>query len=233
MHIINLSIKCKTAVGDGTKVVCMNSDYKVRIQSEDCGTFLQSPVKKLIIRHGKEYAETDITEVVENGQTFLQAPLPPIEWADYIYLGVCGKPDDNPDTTPTYTSTPAKYACDNSVLNGVVILKKDPTLAPLDVATNGVYNAPDSGVDGFHSVNVHIPLPSEEHRTVRLFMADGDQVIDPSYATYLMSKVTLLKPDTLCSENIRSGVNIGGIIGSYEVKDYDGAVTIVDDEVYN
>lgn len=53
---------------------------------------------------------------------------------------------------------------------------------------------------------------SKETKTVALNMASGDQVINGNYA-----KVTIEKPSTLKAENIKSGVNIGGVIGTKKV----------------
>ena len=228
MHIINLAIECKTATGDGTKIVCMNGDYVVRINTKDCGSFTNSPVKKLIVRHDKYYYESDIKEVVEDGQTYLQAILPPVERKDYVDLGVCGKEIDSPDVLPTYTSTSARFACDKSVLCGTVVLKADPKLSTLDVTENGKYRATDYSADGFYEVDVQIPAKVEENRIVDLSMSDGNQVVLPAYLSRTMASVTITKPTNLVPENIRSGIDIGGVIGSFEVPYYDGTVIIED-----
>ena len=54
-----------------------------------------------------------------------------------------------------------------------------------------------------------------EETTVDLAMADGDQVIEPSSEGKVLSKVTVTKPDTLTSENIRYGESIAGVEGSF------------------
>lgn len=228
MHIINLTIECKTAIGDDTKIVCMNSDYVVRIDANDCGTFVSSPVKKLIVRYGKEYKESNITEVTDGGKTYLQAVLPLIERQDYVDLGVCGKQTDDPTETPLYTSKSARFTCDKSILCGAVVPKYEPKMSTLTATKNGNYKAVDHNADGFYEVDVQVPLKIEESRTVDLNMLDGNQVIVPSYATYSMTEVTIVKPLNLVPENIREGVDIGGVVGSFEVPDYDGTVEIVE-----
>ena len=215
-HIINLAIKCKTATGDGTKIVCMNDDYVVRISTEDCGTFSEAPVKKLIVRYNKEYYESDITETTDNGVTVLQAHLPPIEHKDFIDLGVCGKNTDNPDEIPKYTSTSARYECDKSILCGVVVKKTDPVLTALTITKNGKYNAIDYDSDGFYAVDVAVADNLTEERIVELSMASGHQIIEPSSPNRTMSKVTVSKPIGLVPNNIRYGVSIGGVVGSYK-----------------
>lgn len=53
---------------------------------------------------------------------------------------------------------------------------------------------------------------SKETKTVALNMVSGDQVINGNYV-----KVIVEKPETLKAENIKSGVNIGGITGTKKV----------------
>lgn len=226
-HIINLSIKCKNATGDGTKIVCLNSDYVVRIATENCGTFTSAAVKKLIVRHGKEYTEVDIETKTDTttGQIYLQATLPPIEWKDFVYLGVCGKDSENAD--PTYTSTSAKFECENSVLNGVVVLKKQRKLIPLSVTKNGTYKVSDlNNIDGYNQVTVDVPTTITETVAVNLELLSGNQEVKPTHNGYSMEKVIIIKPEELISENIRYGIKLAGVVGTYS-PDYDGKVTVV------
>lgn len=51
-------------------------------------------------------------------------------------------------------------------------------------------------------------------KTVALSMASGDQVISPDTG-YALSQVTVEKPLTLIATNIKNGVTIGGVEGSY------------------
>lgn len=53
----------------------------------------------------------------------------------------------------------------------------------------------------------------KEDKTVALDMAAGDLVVEPD-ADKLFGKVTVTKPETLTPENIRNGVEIGGILGT-------------------
>lgn len=57
-------------------------------------------------------------------------------------------------------------------------------------------------------------LPSEQ-KTVELNMATGNQVITPDLG-YVMSAVTVNKPDTMLPENIKNGIDIGGVVGTFE-----------------
>lgn len=50
-----------------------------------------------------------------------------------------------------------------------------------------------------------------EEQTLELAMADGDMVVEPSEAGKVLSKVTILKPETLVPENIPKGMYIAGV----------------------
>lgn len=72
------------------------------------------------------------------------------------------------------------------------------------------------------------PTPTQE-KTVDLDMANGNQVITPDDG-YLLTKGTVVKPDTLVPANIKKGVNIGGVVGEMESADslagiIDGSLT--------
>lgn len=67
----------------------------------------------------------------------------------------------------------------------------------------------------FVTGNVTVAAVPTETKTVALSMANGNQVISRSSTKYL-STVTVQKPATLLPENIKSGVNIGGVVGTLE-----------------
>ena len=56
--------------------------------------------------------------------------------------------------------------------------------------------------------------PTEE-KTVVLALANGDQVITPTDGKNI-SKVTITKPVELLPENIKKGITIAGVTGTYE-----------------
>lgn len=56
----------------------------------------------------------------------------------------------------------------------------------------------------------------EQTKTVALSMGAGDQTITPD-AGMVLSSVTVGKPATLISSNIKNGVNIGGVVGDFSV----------------
>lgn len=216
MPIINLKIQGKQAIGDGTKIVCMNDDYVVRLDLSDCDTFVNLPIKKLVIKTGTDYRESPVEEVAEGGKTFLQAKLPLFENRKTVELGVCGKQAEGED--PKFASEPAIFECSKSILCGALILKGDPQLMSLEVSSNGLYTAADYGVDGFYEVYVTVADYITESKTVSLSMADGNQFIYPSKYGAMLSGVTITKPITLIPANIRKGIDIGGVIGTYETK---------------
>ena len=54
----------------------------------------------------------------------------------------------------------------------------------------------------------------EEEKSVALDMLSGNQIIMPT-ENKVLSKVTIEKPSTLISDNIKNGVNIGGVTGNF------------------
>ena len=59
------------------------------------------------------------------------------------------------------------------------------------------------------------PAKPEQSKDVGLDMASGSQVVEPDTGKVL-SSVTIYKPSTMTADNIRKGVNIGGVVGSYD-----------------
>lgn len=59
-----------------------------------------------------------------------------------------------------------------------------------------------------------------EELTVDLDMAEGGQVITPSAEGKVLSKVIVNRPETMVPNNIRAGIDIGGVVGECEVIDY-------------
>lgn len=60
-----------------------------------------------------------------------------------------------------------------------------------------------------------LTVPGQETRNVELNMKSGNQAIVASTGM-LMKQVTVVKPGTFLPENIKKGVNIGGVIGTLE-----------------
>ena len=98
-----------------------------------------------------------------------------------------------------------------------------PKLQSKNVTTNGSVVA-DDGYCGLGSVTVAVPATPTQEKTVDLAMASGNQVISPDSGKNL-SKVTVTKPSTLVAGNIKTGVSIGGVTGTLEVKKEEEAGT--------
>ena len=81
-----------------------------------------------------------------------------------------------------------------------------------------------------------------EEKTVELSMPSGNQTVSPSAGKFL-SAVTVKKPATMLPENIKSGVNIGGVVGTLKVANLqdeksvsvtaNGTVEVAPDEGYD
>lgn len=59
------------------------------------------------------------------------------------------------------------------------------------------------------------PAKPEQSKDVGLDMASGSQVVEPDTGKVL-SSVTIYKPPTMTADNIRKGIDIGGVTGTYE-----------------
>lgn len=93
-----------------------------------------------------------------------------------------------------------------------------PVLEDVEATSNNADGiTPSDGYSGIGRVIVNVPIPESEEKTVDLNMTSGNQVITPS-TNKVMSKVTVNKPATLLSQNIKKDVAIGGIVGTLEPK---------------
>ena len=89
-----------------------------------------------------------------------------------------------------------------------------PKLQAKTATANGVIK-PDATYDGLSQVTVNVPATPTETKTVEPNFASGNQTLTPTEGK-VFSSVTLTKPDTLLPENIKKGVIICGIEGTYE-----------------
>lgn len=80
----------------------------------------------------------------------------------------------------------------------------------VEITANGIHD-----VSGKASATVNVPATPTEEKTVVLALADGDQVITPTDGKNI-SKVTITKPAELLPENIKKGITIAGVTGTYE-----------------
>lgn len=90
-----------------------------------------------------------------------------------------------------------------------------PKLQAKTATTNGVVE-PDATYDGLSQVTVNVPATPTETKTVEPNFSNGSEVLTPTEGK-VFSSVTLTKPATLLPENIKKGVIICGIEGTYEV----------------
>lgn len=98
-----------------------------------------------------------------------------------------------------------------------VTVNVPPTIPKLQAktATENGEVTPDSGYDGLSKVTVNVPATPTETKTVEPNFADGNQTLTPTEGK-VFSSVTLTKPANLTAENIKKGVIICGIEGTYE-----------------
>lgn len=89
-----------------------------------------------------------------------------------------------------------------------------PKLQEKTATANGEVT-PDAAYEGLSKVTVNVPATPTEEKTVELALADGNQVLTPT-AGKNFSKVTITKPATLLPENIKKGVIVAGVVGTYE-----------------
>lgn len=68
------------------------------------------------------------------------------------------------------------------------------------------FDTPDENVQAVFSEGV------TTEKSVDLNMADGDMEVTPEQGT-LLTRIIIMKPNTLVPENIRNGVEVGGVIG--------------------
>lgn len=74
------------------------------------------------------------------------------------------------------------------------------------------------------TIVTNVPATPTQEVTKDLDMAAGDQIIIPA-SGYNLSKATVKKPSTLVAGNIKTGVSIGGVTGTLEVKKEEEAGT--------
>ena len=89
----------------------------------------------------------------------------------------------------------------------------ESTLITKTITANGNYPAIDDGADGYSQVTVAVPMDSL--RQLSLNMASGSMEILPTSGNTAMQRVIVVKPDTFIPSNIRDGITIGGVTGTY------------------
>lgn len=141
---------------------------------------------------------------------------------DASYDGLSQVTVNVPPTTPKLqakTATENGEVTPDSGYDGlskvtVNVLATVPKLQAKTATTNGVVK-PDAIYDGLSQVTVNVPATPTETKTVEPNFSNGSEVLTPTEGK-AFSSVTLTKPATLLPENIKKGVIICGIEGTYE-----------------
>ena len=163
-----------------------------------------------ITRNGTNYGiplETSIVTVIEND----------VRKNYVLQNGAYVAGGDIPSVLGTLEATENKtYNASDENLEGYsqVTVNVQPNLQTKSVTVNGTVE-PDEGYDGLSEVTVNVPATPTETKTVEPDFSNGDQTLTPS-AGKVFSSVTLTKPANLTADNIKKGVIICGIEGTYE-----------------
>ena len=166
--------------------------------------------KPYITRNGTNYGiplDTSVVTIVDKGTKVNYV----LQNGAYIAGG------DVAPVVGTLEATENKtYLAKDANLDGYsqVVVNVQPALQEKSVTANGAVT-PDSGFQGLSKVTVNVPATPTEEKTVELALTDGNQVLTPT-AGKNFSKVTITKPATLLPENIKKGVTIAGVVGTYE-----------------
>ena len=166
--------------------------------------------KPYITRNGTNYGvplETSVVTIVEKGVKVNYV----LQNGEYIVGG-----DVAPVVKGLIIDKNGTYNAKDSEVDGfnIVTVNVQPTLQEKSITVNGVVT-PDDGFQGLSKVTVDVPATPVEEKTVTLDLAAGNQVITPT-AGKNISKVTITKPAELLPENIKKGITIAGVVGTYE-----------------
>lgn len=170
------------------------------------------------------------------------APIDPQDFESEIGSIDTAKPEQNKTLTVTSNGTQTVKPDTGKVLSNVTVVTNVPA-TPTEEKTVDLAMASGNQVvtpaSGKHLTKVTItkpatlaagniksgvniggvtgtlsPAKTEQAKTVDLAMASGNQVVSPDSGKVL-SGVTITKPATLVASNIKKGVTIGGVAGSY------------------
>ena len=164
-----------------------------------------------ITRNGTNYGiplETSIVTVIEND----------VRKNYVLQNGAYVAGGDIPSVLGTLEATENKtYKASDENLEGysTVTVNVEPKLQSKSVTANGTVT-PDASYDGLSQVTINVPATPTETKTVEPNFSNGSEVLTPTEGK-VFSSVTLTKPATLLPENIKKGVIICGIEGTYEV----------------
>ncbi len=138
-------------------------------------------------------------------------------WSTQYVVGVNNINVVNADYTPTFSGNSVTLALSNPSGNVTINITASEGDFEFNITSNGTTTLATENTYVEHDIVFKVNVPSSPTETVEvaLAMASGNQVITPSDGK-TMTKVTVVKPSTFLPENIKKGVNIGYITGTYE-----------------
>lgn len=138
-------------------------------------------------------------------------------WSTQYVVGVNNINVVNADYTPTFSGNSVTLALSNPSGNVTINITASEGDFEFNITSNGTTTLATENTYVEHDIVFKVNVPSSPTETVEvaLAMASGNQVITPSDGK-TMTKVTIVKPSTFLPENIKKGVNIGYITGTYE-----------------
>ena len=138
-------------------------------------------------------------------------------WSTQYVVGVNNINVVNADYTPTFNGNSVTLALSNPSGNVTINISASEGDFEFNITSNGTTTLATENTYVEHDIVFKVNVPSSPTETVEvaLSMARGNQVITPSEGK-TMTKVTIVKPSTFLPENIKKGVNIGYITGTYE-----------------
>lgn len=191
----------------GIKTVTLNTDVPNETETFSLGTAPDETKVELDLSGGNQVVENTETHLLKKVVIQKPASLTPenikkgVEIAgvegDLIGEGV------SKEVELSLAEGDQNVEADPDTLMSNVLIKKPETL----LAENIKKGVEIAGVEG--------ELVGEGvSKEVELNLADGDQTVEPDQDT-LLSEVIIKKPDTLLAENIKNGVEIAGVSGSF------------------
>ena len=138
-------------------------------------------------------------------------------WSTQYVVGVNNINVVNADYTPTFSGNSVTLALSNPSGNVTINISASEGDFEFNITSNGTTTLATENTYVEHDIvfKVNVPATPTEEVEVALYMVSGNQVITPNEGK-TMSKVTIVKPTTFTAENIKKGVNIGYITGTYE-----------------
>ena len=114
------------------------------------------------------------------------------------------------------TGTEIRYEYNNG--SWTAIGQEESTLIEKTITENGTYDSADDEADGYSSVNVDVPAPVFEDKTVTPTTSEQAITADEDYdalGTVTVEAVTATIDSNIKPENIKSGITILGVEGTY------------------